>query len=342
MMERIILGKTGLTINRLGFGGIPIQRVSETEAIRTVLHAVDKGVDFIDTARGYTSSEERIGKALAQTNAPVVMATKSQSKTADAIRRDVDASLRALGLEFIHLYQCHFVRDMTDYDNIRSPNGAVAGLVKAREEGLIGHIGVTSHSLDLVLKILDDDIFETIMVCFSFLEPAARERVIPKAFEKNVGVIAMKSFSGGVIENPALAIKFALSHPGVALIPGVESPSLFDQNWKIYESGGPLTPTEQREIDTIRNAQDKVFCRRCDYCLPCTEEIPIQIIMGLRMILKRAGEGFLDAPWINKAIDNARRCTACGECAARCPYGLPIPELIRENIAWLDETVLKP
>lgn len=336
-MNRVVLGKTGLEVNRFGFGGIPIQRATEDQAVETVFHAVEKGVDFIDTSRAYTTSERRIGLALKQTDKPVVLASKTRSRTADDARTDLEVSLKELQRGYIDLYQCHFVSNDEEYRQIISPGGALEGLARAKEEGLIGHVGITSHSLDLLDKILDDNFFETIMACFSFLEPKAMEKIIPKALEKNVGVIAMKSFSGGVIDNPKLALKYALSHPDIVIIPGVESTDLFDRNWGVYQGSHELTDAEKQEIEEIRQRYDKNFCRRCDYCQPCSEEIPIQMIMGIRSALNRFGKGFVLEGWPKQAIDKARNCSECGECLDRCPYHLPIPDLIKENLAWVDE-----
>jgi len=219
-MERMVLGRTGLEAYRMGFGGIPIQRVSEAQAVETVYHAIEKGVDFIDTSRVYTTSERRIGLALKRTDKKVILASKSTSKTAEAARTDLETSLKELQRDYIDLYQCHFVRDEADYQKVISPGGALEALEKARAEGLIGHIGITSHSLEVLDHALDDGLFDTLMVCFSFLEPLAREKIIPKSAKRDIGVIAMKPFSGGVIENARLALKFVLSQPGILIIPG--------------------------------------------------------------------------------------------------------------------------
>ena len=318
-MKRVILGKTRLEVNRMGFGGIPIQRVSEKQAVETVLHAVKCGVDFIDTSRAYTTSEERIGKALKQTDKKVIIASKSMSQTADGVRKDIETGLKNLQKDVIDLYQCHYVKDEEAYKKVISAGGALEGMLQAKEEGLIGHIGLTSHNQDLLLRILDDDIFETIMVCFSFLESQAKEKVIPKAIERNVGVIAMKSFSGGVLSNPQLAIKYVLSQPEIVIIPGVEIKELFDENWKVYQGGYLLTDSERKEIEEIRQKYNKAFCRRCDYCQPCSEEIPIQLILGMRYAIQRFGEAILQKEWMQTGLENARRCSQCGECMERCP-----------------------
>jgi predicted aldo/keto reductase-like oxidoreductase len=341
MIHKVILGKTGFEITRLGFGGIPIQRVDERQAVETVIHALEKGVDFIDTARAYTTSETRIGIALRETaKNGLVLATKSQQRTADGIRKDIEKSLKELQRDTIDLYQCHFVRDFDTYDRIISTGGALEGLLRARDEGLIGHIGITSHSLDVLNRAIDDGLFETIMVCYSFLEPLAEENVIPKALAMNMGVIIMKSFSGGVIDNPRLALKYALAIEGTAVIPGVESSELFDRNWDVFLGNLTLDHDELQEITAIRQQFDKQFCRRCDYCQPCPEGISIQAIMGIKSMVKRMGQAIIEKGWPKEVVEKARNCTGCGECMERCPYDLPIPELIRENVEWFDEQLL--
>lgn len=336
-MERIVLGKTGIEVNRLGFGGIPIQRVEEDQAVETVLHAVESGVDFIDTSRAYTTSEGRIGKALALTSKRVILASKSQNKTRDGVRADLERSLKELQRDCIDLYQCHFVKDEDEYELVISSAGAFHGLLRAKEEGLIRHIGMTTHSLDLLDRVIEDGLFETIMVCFSFLEPVAREKIIPKAIKKGIGAIGMKPFSGGVIDNARLAFKYVLSQPGIVILAGVEQNRLFDENWEVFQGDYELTDEEKGEIEEIRKTYEKSFCRRCDYCQPCSEDIPIQMILGIRSMVRRMGKRVIREGWGAAAVDKARQCSECGECMERCPYELPIPELIKENVRWVDE-----
>jgi len=340
-MRRIKLGKTSIEVNQLGFGGIPIQRVDEAQAVETVAHAVEKGIDFIDTSRGYTTSETRIGKALKQVNKKVTLATKSFNRTADGVQKDVEKSLQELQTDYIDIYQCHGVRGQEEYQNIIAKGGALEGLLTAKEEGMIGHIGITSHSLDLLEQVVDDGLFETIMVCFSLLESKACEAVIPKAVEKGIGVIAMKPFSGGVIDNPAIALKFVLSWPDILVLAGVEAKELFDANWQVFQGDYELSHDEKTEIEKIRKEYDKRFCRRCDYCQPCTEGIRIQYVLGIESMVKRMGVKALKSSMLANVISDAQKCTECRECVPRCPYELPIPELIKEKLHWLESLGVK-
>ncbi len=333
-MKKIILGKTGLEVTRLGFGGIPIQRVDEAQAVDVVRHAVETGVDFIDTSRMYTTSEARIGKALQETDKKVVLATKSINRFADGIRRDIEVSMKHLQVDYIDIYQCHAVSSNDEYERVIRPGGALEGLRKAKEQGIIGHIGITGHSLDLMERIIDDGFFETIMICLSFLEPAAREKIVPKALEKNIGVLAMKPFSGGVIEAPEVALKWVLSVPEILVLAGVEEKALFDQNWDLFQGSYELTAEDNKRLEEIRKEYDKKFCRRCDYCLPCTAGIHIQMVLGLKSFVKRMGPKALSHPMLKKMLEGAAGCTECGDCMTRCPYSLPIPDMIKENVEW--------
>jgi uncharacterized protein len=336
-MKQMVLGNTGIQAVTLGFGGIPIQRVSEAQAIDVVVYALEKGMNFIDTSRMYTTSEVRIGKALKQTNKKAAVATKSFNRSADGIQKDVDLSLKDLQLDYIDIYQCHGISTEEEYQKVIAPGGALTGLLKAKEQGLIGHVGITSHSLDLLEKIIADGLFETIMVCFSFLEPAAKEKVIPKAREKGIGIIAMKPFSGGVIDAPEVALKWVLSYPDILVIAGVEDKKLIDQNWSVFQGSWELSAAEEAKIREISKEYDKKFCRRCDYCLPCPAEIPIQFVLGMRSLLKRMGPGALKTPMFENMLKKAAGCTECGDCMSRCPYDLPIPEMIKANIQLANE-----
>jgi predicted aldo/keto reductase-like oxidoreductase len=217
-----------------------------------------------------------------------------------------------------------------------APGGGYEGLKRAQGEGLIDHIGITSHNLEVLEKAAKDGHFDVIMACYSFLEPDALQKVFPAAKEKDIGILAMKPLSGGVIEEAGPALKFVLSTANIVPIPGVETLERARENWKIFTEGYSLTEKDKERIEAIKKEFDSQFCRRCDYCQPCTEKIKIQFAVGLKSIIKRFGTNVQESKWVMDLIEKARSCSECGECLPRCPYHLPIPDLIKENLAWFD------
>ena len=222
-MEKVRLGKTGLVVTRLGWGGIPIQRVDEGEAVSVIRAVIDMGVDLLDTARAYTNSEHRIGLALEGVDRPVVLSSKSQVRTA-RIYDEVHESLRQLKVKKIDIYHLHGVSTMADYEKVMAPGGAYEGLSRARDEGLIDHIGLTSHNLDVLARTVEEGRVAVIMACYGFLEPDAATKVFPLARANDIGILAMKPFSGGVVEKAGPALRYVLSTEGIVPIPGVGNP----------------------------------------------------------------------------------------------------------------------
>ena len=334
-MEKVRLGRTNLIVSKLGWGGIPIQRVGEREAVSVIRAVIEMGVDLLDTARAYTNSEHRIGLALEKTDRPVILSSKSLVKTAK-IYNDVQESLKQLRVRKVNIYHLHSVSSFGEYERVMAPGGAYEGLKRARDEGLIDHIGVTSHNLNVLERAVQDGHFEVIMGCCSFLEPDAAGKVFPLAREKDVGILAMKPFSGGVIEEAGPALRFVLSTANIVPIPGSETLEKARENWKIFTEGYSLTEKDKERIEALKKEFDRQFCRRCDYCQPCTEKINIQFAVGLKSIIKRFGPQAREVVWMKELIEKARNCSECGECLLRCPYQLPIPDMIKENLAWFD------
>lgn len=334
-MTKVRLGRTSLIVTQLGWGGIPIQRIGEQEAVSVIRAVVEMGVDLLDTARGYTNSEHRIGLALQKTNKHVILSSKSPVRT-DKIYDEVKESLRQLNVKKINIYHLHSVSSFKDYEEVMAPGGAFEGLKRARDEGLIDHIGITSHNLTVLERAIEDGHFEVIMACYSFLEPDAGQKVFPLAKAKDIGILAMKPFSGGVIEEAGPALRFVLSMADVVPIPGVESLEKAHENWRIFTKGSSLTKEDKERIEAIRKKLDRQFCRRCNYCQPCTEGIRIPWVAGLKSIIKRLGPNVDKQEGLKDLIEEARNCSECGECVARCPYQLPIPDMIKENLDWYD------
>ncbi|MGA2316461.1 MAG: aldo/keto reductase [Thermodesulfobacteriota bacterium] len=334
-MEKVRLGRTNLIVTKLGWGGIPIQRVGEREAVSVIRAVIEMGVDLLDTARAYTNSEHRIGLALQKIDRPIILSSKSLVRTTK-IYNEVHESLKQMKVKKVNIYHLHGVSHFEDYEKVMTPGGAYEGLERARDEGIIDYIGITSHNLNVLERAIEDGHFEVIMACYSFLEPDATQKVFPLAKEKDIGVLAMKPFSGGVIEEVGPALRFVLSTANIVPIPGSETLEKAHENWKIFAEGYSLSEKDKERIEAIKKEFDCQFCRRCDYCQPCTEKINIQFAVGLKSIIKRFGPNVQEIGWMKDLIEKARNCSECGDCLPRCPYQLPIPDLIKENLAWFD------
>ena len=183
-MEYRILGKTGLKISRLGFGGIPIQKI-DAEGTKTLIEKLlAAGVNYIDTARAYTVSEEYLGFALEGVRDRFVLATKSMARTKEAMEKDIATSMEKLRTDYIDLYQIHNPNPK-DLEQVLAPGGALEALQEAKAQGKIGHIGITLHSVDLFRQAVEFDWVETIMFPYNIVETQG-EDLIAKCTEKNV------------------------------------------------------------------------------------------------------------------------------------------------------------
>jgi predicted aldo/keto reductase-like oxidoreductase len=334
-MEKVRLGRTNLVVTKLGWGGIPIQRVGEREGVSVIRAVIEMGVDLLDTGRAYTNSERRIGLALQKIDRRVVLSSKSHVRTAK-IYNEVQESLKQMKVKKVDIYHLHSVSNFEEYEKVMAPGGAYESLTRAQDEGFIDHIGISSHNLKVLERAIEEGHFEVIMACYSFLEPGAAEKVFPLAKQKDIGILAMKPFSGGVIEEAGPALRFVLSTPGIVPIPGSETLERARENWKIFKEAHSLTEKDREQMEAVKREFDRRFCRRCDYCQPCSEKINIQLALGLKTIIKRFGPPAAESGWIKELIEKARNCTECGDCLPRCPYELPISDMIKENLAWYD------
>ena len=327
-MEYTVLGKTGLKISRVGFGGIPIQRVNREQAKPLVEKLVREGVNYIDTARGYTVSEEYLGYALEGLRDKFILATKSMARTREAMEKDISISLQNLRTDYIDLYQVHNP-SAKDLEQVTSPGGALEALQEAKNTGKVRHIGITLHSADLFEKALELPWVETIMFPYNIVETQAEE-LIARCAEKNIGFICMKPLAGGALENAPLAIRFVMQNPHVSVvIPGMAEEKEIEQNIAAAADNRPLTDEEKEEIARIRNTLGTEFCRRCNYCAPCTAGINISGSILFEGYFNRydlkdwAYDRYMALPV------HADACVDCGVCESRCPYNLPIRKMLK-------------
>jgi predicted aldo/keto reductase-like oxidoreductase len=328
----------------VGFGGIPIQRVTEEEAIRVVQRCLDLGVTFFDTANGYSTSEERIGLALAARPGQregVVLATKTPVRDAAGTREHLELSLRRLQVATIDLWQFHNISTFEAYERVLGLGGAMETAQRALREGEIRHIGLSSHSMDVALEAVASGHFETIQFPFNLVTNEAAEKLVPLAREHDVGFIAMKPFAGGMLDNARLAIKYLLQFEGLVPDPGIERVEEIEEIAEIVGGSWELTAEERQQIERIRAEVDTRFCRRCGYCEPCEQGVRISLLVNLRSFWKRFPVERMARGWLAEGAKSGRHCIECRECEDKCPYHLPIRDMIRENLEFYERALLE-
>ena len=326
-MEIRQLGQTGLQVSRLGFGGIPIQRVDEAATRALMERLLACGINYIDTARGYTISEKLLGGALEGMREKFVLATKSMARTKEAMAGDIQTSLANLRTAYIDLYQVHNP-SMAELDTLTAPGGALEALEEAKAAGTIRHIGLTAHSAAVFERALTLDWVETVMFPYNIVETQGEE-LIRQAAARGVGFVCMKPLAGGALEDASLAMRFIAANPAVTvIIPGMREIREIDENLAAVEDASPLTQAELDQIEAIRRELGTKFCRRCDYCQPCAAGVPISGVFLLEGYLKRYGLRDWALQRYAGFAKKAEDCVKCGACEARCPYQLPIREML--------------
>ncbi len=329
-MKYVTLGKTGLKVSRLGFGGIPIQKVDVATTRKLIQSMVEKGINYIDTARAYTVSESYLGEALEGYRDKFILATKSMSRTNEAMAKDIDISLSNLRTDYIDIYQIHNITVKELEEVVMAPGGALEALMEAKEAGKIGHIGLTAHSLETFKRAVELPWVETIMFPYNIVEVQGEE-LMRKCTENNIGFIVMKPLAGGAIEDAPLALRFICNNPDVSVvIPGMYDVKEIEQNQAACEDVSELSEEEMNKIQGVRDQLGNNFCRRCNYCAPCTVGIGIPGIFLLQGYLDRYGlQDWAKARYAGTEV-KASACIECGECEPRCPYNLPIRKMLKE------------
>ncbi len=330
-MEKRILGRTNFEVSAVAIGGIPIQRVGKDEAIDIIREALNQGMNFIDTARGYRQSEELIGYALEELGREkFILATKSMDRTYDGIKEEFYTSLKLLNTDYIDLYQFHNVKTKEEYDMVMSENGALKAVKELKAEGLIKEIGISCHSLDIMEIALDSDEFSTIQFPYNAIERQG-EPIFEKAKKKNVGVIIMKPLAGGAISSGEAAIRFVLENPNISVvIPGMDSIDQVLENARAGNDRRPLNDEERSVLEGEAGALGQEFCRRCGYCSPCTVGIDITGNFVIDSYFTRYNLEDWAISRYNSMPVKAKDCIECGDCESRCPYDLPIIDMLKK------------
>ena len=335
-MEYRALGRTGLQISPMGLGGIPVQRIDAEGTKQLLQKLVVAGVNYIDTARGYTVSEEYIGYGLEGIRDKFVLATKSMARTREAMAADIDISLKNLRTDYIDLYQVHNPGPK-DLETVIAPGGALEALLEARQAGKIGHIGITLHSADMFQKALELSWVETIMFPYNLVETQG-EDLIRICGQKGIGFIAMKPLAGGAIEDATLALRFIGQNSNVSVvIPGMAEEKELQQNLAAVADTAPLSLEEKQKINQIRSTLGTQFCRRCNYCAPCPMGIGIPGIFVLEGYFSRYNLQDWAMTRYNGTPVKASACIGCGACEARCPYQLPIRKMLKNVVNLMEK-----
>jgi predicted aldo/keto reductase-like oxidoreductase len=323
------LGATDMHVSVVGFGGIPIQGVSPAEADRILKKAIEKGINFFDSARGYTDSEEKIGRAIAGVRDEIFLSTKALSRTAPKFAAEIETSLRNLRTDRIDLYQIHSVGSLAELDGVLAPGGAYDALAETRAAGKIRWLGITSHRQDVMLKAIETGRFDTVQFPFNPIETEWEESVIPAAGKAGVGTICMKPLAGGAIVNRGLALRFELTRGMDVVIPGMDSVAQVEENAAVGENVVPPGEAELVRLEAERARWGETFCRRCGYCMPCPNGLNIPFLFLIegyytRYELKDWALARLAA--LEKKFGD---CAACGECLEKCPYNLAVPDMMK-------------
>ncbi len=329
-MKYVELGKTGLKCAVVSFGGIPIQR-SDAANTMAVVDALEKyGMNYLDTARGYTVSEEYLGAALKGRREKFILATKAMSRDYEGMRKDIETSLHNLQTNYIDVYQIHNL-PLKDFDQVFGPDGAYKALEEAKAAGKIGHIGATAHSLDALKKLVDEysDKIETLMFPYNIVELHGHE-VLKAAQAKGMGTISMKPMAGGNLDDWNLALRFIADAGACDIaIPGMGSVEEVERNARAAEHFSPLTEEEKAKCQAIRDDLGAHFCRRCNYCAPCAVGIDIPGNFLMVNYLRKYGLSDWAKDRYKGMAHHAGECIECGACESRCPYELPIRDMLK-------------
>lgn len=327
-MKTITLGSTGIVTPQNAFGALPLQRCTEEEAIALLRTAYEGGMTFFDTARAYSNSEERVGKAFDGMRDKVTIATKTMARTPEEFWRDLETSLSLLKTDHVDIYQLHCVPQCYKPGD---GTGMYECLVEAKKQGKIRHIGVTAHLVAVAEEIAESGLYETLQFPLSYLATEREVNLVRLCEANNVGFIAMKSLAGGLITNSTAAMAYMTQFDNVVPIWGIQRMKEL-QEWLAFMNETPaITPEISAFYESERAELQGEFCRGCGYCLPCTADIPINNCARMSLMVRRApSEAWLNEEWQEK-MARIEDCSDCGLCKERCPYGLDVPNLLRKN-----------
>lgn len=319
------LGKTNLEVNKIGFGALPIQRRNMADSIDILHKAFESGIDFYDTARFYTDSEEKLGRAFEDVRDEIYLASKTAAENVEDFWKDLETSLKELKTDYLDLYQHHNISFCP-----KEGDDLAKAMVQSKEEGLIKHIGITTHKITFAHEALDSGLYETLQYPFSYLSEKEELDLVQKCKSLDVGFIAMKAMSGGLLKNAKASFAFMNQFDNVVPIWGIQHMHELEE-FLSYPKDLSLDDSLKQIIEADKNELGDNFCRGCAYCMPCPEEINISLCARMSLWIRRfPTEPNMDEK-TQKIMEKTLNCTECYECMDKCPYELDIPELLKQN-----------
>ncbi len=325
----VTLGKTGIKSPKNAFGALPIQRVCEDDAVMLLKKAYNAGVTFYDTARFYTDSERKIGLAFSSMRENIHIATKTMATTVEGFRKDLEKSLSELNTNYVDLYQFH---NPAFCPKPNDGTGLYEAMLEAKEQGKIKHIGITNHRLHIAKEAVESGLYETLQFPLSYLASKKDEELVELCKKHNVGFIAMKGMSGGLITNSKVAYAYMMQFNNVLPIWGVQKETELNEFLSYGKNPPKMTEEIKEIIEKDRNELAGNFCRGCGYCMPCPVGIEINnCARMIQMIRRSPSEAWLTEESQKKML-NIENCIECGQCKAKCPYGLDTPNLLKANL----------
>ena len=329
-MERVVLGKTGLKVNKNGFGALPIQRISKEDAVVLLQKAFQNGINYFDTARAYSDSEEKMGAALHEVRDQIIISTKTAAQNGEDFWKDLEMSLEKLQTDYIDLYQFH---NPAFCPKPGDGSGLYEAALEAKEQGKIRHIGITNHRIAVAKEAVLSGLYETLQFPFSYLASEEEVELVELCRQKEVGFIAMKGLAGGLIHNSASAYAFMCQRQFAHVEPiwGIQREWELDEFLSYQEQAPELNEALLAEIQKDKDQLAGEFCRGCGYCMPCPAGIEINNCARMSLMLRRAPqEAWLSEEWQEK-MKKIENCLHCDSCMKKCPYGLNTPELLKRN-----------
>lgn len=327
-MVEVTLGKTGIKVNKNGFGALPMQRISKEDAVKLVRKAYDHGINFFDTARSYTDSEEKLGEALESVRENVFIATKTPASTPEGFWQDLKRSLNKLRTDYIDIYQFHnppFCPVPGD------GSGLYEAMLEAKEKGIIRHIGITNHRLAVAREAIESGLYETLQFPFCYLATQKDIELVNMCRERNIGFIAMKALSGGLIVDSRAAYAYLAQFDHVLPIWGIQRERELDEFLTYTDQPPVMTEEIAKVIEKDRTELSGDFCRGCGYCMPCPVGIEINNCARMSLLLRRSPSQAQLTPQVQEKMKKIEDCIHCGRCKSRCPYGLDTPNLLKKN-----------